>query len=637
MRLNIKKIEIQNFRSIQDKITLEIRPGLFSIEGINMDEESGSGNGSGKSSLLSALYWCLTGNALTNEVLADEVVNIRVGKDCRVITHIDSDQGEIKITRTRKDTEEGNNLILEIAGQDVSCHKIADTQARLNQIIKIPEDLLKSTIIMTSGMESAFSELSPQQRIQTLESIRDYSLWDKVRDTANKDIKDYNKEIQEKALEISKYSGSINTYQKMLETEQVSLNTLKQNTNKDTLNQQIAINKEKISILDTQLKAKEAELANLKAAPSEKPTEIKKVDTSILDKIMQEANNLKSKIQSAEFDKKGKQKDIEVIDKWFKNDKCPTCGKPLDRTEEEIQKKTWQKQQLTEEIAQIEVNISEINTQIETKRVEYKTQNELIQKQNTEIQAAMSNVTKIAEEKNKKVMQCSNEITNLNRQISQFENENLQCTTKINTYDQKVVESEKKIQDCKIEIENQSKEVLVLDGEIKKLEKKVKLSEYFYKLLGSKGELRPFLLNKDIQYLNQCMQKYITVFFKNTTAELKLNGASIDICIDAGGIKKNVSSLSGGEKKRLNLAIQLGLYDLISSTAQVSFNTLWLDEVESEVDQQGIQQLIQIIEDISEKVETVMWITNNPNVKEAIPDKIICKKKCGKTEVEVNY
>ena len=133
------------------------------------------------------------------------------------------------------------------------------------------------------------------------------------------------------------------------------------------------------------------------------------------------------------------------------------------------------------------------------------------------------------------------------------------------------------------------------------------------------------------------MQKYIAVFFKNTNVELKLNGASIDINIDSSGIKKNVSSLSGGEKKRLNLAIQLGLYDLISSTAQVSFNTLWLDEVESEVDQQGIQQLIQIIEDISEKVETVMWITNNPNVKEAIPDKIVCKKKCGKTELEVTY
>ena len=67
MKLNIKKIDIANFRSVQNKISLEIVPGLFSIEGINYDEE-GSGNGAGKSTILSALYWCLTGNALTNEI-----------------------------------------------------------------------------------------------------------------------------------------------------------------------------------------------------------------------------------------------------------------------------------------------------------------------------------------------------------------------------------------------------------------------------------------------------------------------------------------------------------------------------------------------------------------------------------------
>ena len=636
MRLNIKKIEIENFRSIQDKVSLNIVPGLFSIEGINYDEES-SGNGAGKSTILSALYWCLTGNALTNEVLADEVVNIRAGKDCKVIIYIDSEQGEIKITRTRKDAEYGNALFLEIAGQDLSCHKMADTQARLNQIIKIPEDLLKSTIIMTSGMESAFSELSPQQRVQALESIRDYSLWDKVRDTANKDIKDYNKEIQDKALEMSQYSGSINTYNKMLESEKVNLNNLKQTTDLDNLQTKINTNNDAIKDLNTKITQKETELANLKTSSQPKSASITKVDTSKLDTITQEANKLKADIQSAEFDKKSKQRDIETIDKWFKNDKCPTCGKPLDRTEEEIKKKTEQKQQLISEIAQIETNISQINTQIEAKRIEYKAENENIQKQNAEIQNAAANIAKAANEQNQKVMQCSNELTDLNKQKSKLENENVQYTTQINTFDQKVKEAEEKIANYTTEIEKQSKEVLVLEADIKKLEKKRQLSDYFYKLLGSKGELRPFLLNKDIEYLNQCMQKYISVFFKNTDVELKLNGASIDINISSSGIKKNVSSLSGGEKKRLNLAIQLGLYDLISSTAQVSFNTLWLDEVESEVDQQGIQQLIQIIEDISEKVETVMWITNNPNVKEAIPDKIICKKKCGKTELEVNY
>ena len=56
MKFNITKIEIENFRSIQDKVTLNIKSGLFSIEGINYTETN-STNGSGKSTLISALFW----------------------------------------------------------------------------------------------------------------------------------------------------------------------------------------------------------------------------------------------------------------------------------------------------------------------------------------------------------------------------------------------------------------------------------------------------------------------------------------------------------------------------------------------------------------------------------------------------
>lgn len=114
---------------------------------------------------------------------------------------------------------------------------------------------------------------------------------------------------------------------------------------------------------------------------------------------------------------------------------------------------------------------------------------------------------------------------------------------------------------------------------------------------------------------------------------MTLNGANIDIIIETAGIKKSVSSLSGGEKKRLNLAIQLALYDLIKATSRINFNVLWLDEVESQLDPLGCQQLIEIIEDKSDEIESVFWITNNAMVSENIPNKIVCKKLMGKTEI----
>ena len=162
------------------------------------------------------------------------------------------------------------------------------------------------------------------------------------------------------------------------------------------------------------------------------------------------------------------------------------------------------------------------------------------------------------------------------------------------------------------------------------------LSDFFYKLLGAKGELRPYLLSKDIAYLNNRMQFYIGRFFKNTEVSLLLNNASIDIKIQADGITKNISSLSGGEKKRVDISIQLALYDLIQTVSQARFNLLCLDEIESQLDPIGCEQLIEIIEDKAENIETVWWITNHPSVKESIPQKILVKKILGKTEVEEN-
>lgn len=643
-KFNISKIEIENFRSIEKKVTLEIKPGLFSIEGINADEISAN-NGAGKTTLVSALYWCLTGSALTNEVLADEVVNARVGKDCRVSLYILLDNSEIKVTRTRKDTEFGNSLQLEMDGQNISCHKATDTQQRLNQLLKIPFTLLHSIIIMTSDMKSAFSELTPQQRVQTLESIRDYSVWDKVREEANKDIKLYNKEISDYNLKISNLQGSYSTYERLLNT---SLENLKEIGQKnidekgisaciEDLNKQVLENKEKIN--------KNEELSHVFQVKSDEEitlfstnnlqdftlfTTNKQSIKEELDKITEEANTIKLNIQKLNFEKDMKEREISIIDKWFTDDICPTCKRPLDRKQSEIEEKQKEKKDLQDKYTSIQTDITKLEQELTSKRTKWVEKNkEYQQEQVKEKEAEQKRILAIKnqdEEKNKirrKYTDMINEVNKenvlLHKVINELEN-NIKSLTTLESY--------------KKELEELSKQIKEIEENLEKVTYKRQLSDYFYKLLGSKGELRPFLLNKDIMYLNHCMQRYICRLFKNTDVKLVLSGSTIEIVIDSNGIKKNVSSLSGGEKKRLNLAIQLALYDLLKATSQIGFNVLWLDEVESQLDTLGIQQLIEIIEDKSNDIETIFWITNRDEVKSSIDKKIICKKTFGRTEVE---
>ena len=619
MKFNIRQIEIENFRSVQSKVTINVKPGLYSIEGINNDEKT-STNGAGKSTLISALYWCLTGNALTNEVLADDVINAKVGKNCKVSVLIESSQGDIKITRTRGDSEFGNNLFLEIADQDLTCHKVADTQARIAQLFKIPFELLHSTIMMTHDIKSAFSELTPQQRVQALESIRDYSIWDKVREEANKDIKAYNKEIQELNLKLSNMNGSKQTYEKMLASAVESYKVLVKSFDETEINNKMLSltqeNKnyaEEIVSLESSLK----ELNKIIDESTDKSLQTK------LNEIVDTANNIKLTLQSTEYERKEKAKDIDTIDAWFKNDKCPTCGHLLDRTEQEKSEKSSHREELNKQLIQIDEKAKKLNDDIALKRKEW---------------AQVNTQLKVSEQN---LHQSRAKLSENNAKINDLKSKELANTRELakleamkGTHSSQVDKLNNDIISYKKEIESISAGEAIINEQLKSLENKRQLSDYFFKLLGSKGELRPYLLKQDIAYLNSCMQTYIHQFFENTEAELHLEGPNIEILINSNGIKKKVTSLSGGEKKRLNIAIQLALYDLIQATSQVSFNVLWLDEIESELDQAGVNQLINIIEDKSNDAETVFWITNHPNVKENITNKIICTKSLGVTTIE---
>lgn len=683
-KFNITKVEIQSFRSIKDKIELTVKPGLYTIEGVNNDEPS-STNGCGKSSIISAIYWCLTGSTLTNEVLADEVVNEISGKDCYVTLYIDSDENQIELTRTRKHSEFGNNLILKIDGQDVSCHKIADTQERLNQLIKIPFNLLHSTIMMTHDIKSAFSDLSPQQRIQTLESIRDYSIWDRVRDEANKDIKECDKEINEKTQLINEMTGSYKTYDGLIKTVEEDIKTAMETGISLNGKEQLEKYENEIKALNEDLIKKKCELeeaqktqledlskyteilsninaeynrlkseldASFKAINDEINTDYKKK----LDEIKETITNLKSKNQTLSFEQKDSNRQASELQKWFDSPNCPTCGRPLIRTDEEINNKKSKLEELKLDISKLEDETKLNNETISKKETEI---NDITKEFDDKIKASKEDYESMLKELNEtheqnsketseeykkkqdeqkeskeKVYKISQEVSKLESTIGETKGLKIKLEEQLESLRAKI----QKLKEDKVKYEEEIKKITE-DGKtlrtyINEVNEKRQLSDYYYKLLGSKGELRPYLLNKDIENLNIYMQQYIHSFFKNTEVSLRLNGASIEIDINSLGIKKSVSKLSGGEKKRLDLAIQFGLYDLLQSTSQISFNILCLDEIEAQLDSLGCQQLIGIIEDLSERVETAYWITNNSMVSEVVPHKIICTKSLGCTHVE---
>ena len=317
-------------------------------------------------------------------------------------------------------------------------------------------------------------------------------------------------------------------------------------------------------------------------------------------------------------------------------DFCETCGKKLDRKQEEIAEKQNKLYQYKNKVAELDAEISiyknkqqdseieqQINISIENKRQEYKN-----------LQDKLDNIKTVKETLTKEYDTLQEDLRTLQISYNAFDVELGKLNNKKNNYLDYINRYTTDITNYETSIGENLDKIKNLEDVNAELGNKKQLSDFFYKLLGAKGELRPYLLSKDIAYLNNHMQFYINRFFKNTEVNLILNGNAIDIKIYADGVVKSISSLSGGEKKRIDISIQLALYDLIQTVSQSKFNLLCLDEIESLLDPIGCEQLIEIIEDKAENIETVWWITNHPSVKETIPHKIIAKKILGKTEVE---
>ena len=72
--------------------------------------------------------------------------------------------------------------------------------------------------------------------------------------------------------------------------------------------------------------------------------------------------------------------------------------------------------------------------------------------------------------------------------------------------------------------------------------------------------------------------------------------------------------MSGGEKRKVNLAVTLGLKDLLLLTDKSHLDLLFFDEVAENIDEEGVLGLYQLLQEIK-KNKTIFIITHNKHLK----------------------
>jgi DNA repair exonuclease SbcCD ATPase subunit len=496
-------------------------------------------NGSGKSTMLDALCFALFNKAF-RKINKSQLVNSTNEKDCLVEVEFSVGNKEYKVIRGIKP----NIFEIWINGElQNQAAATVDQQKQLEDtILKLNYKSFTQIVILGSASFVPFMQLSTAHRREVVEDLLDIKIFSAMNSILKEKIRSSNEKIKEFVLFEKSIEEKILMQQEFIEELEKRGNT------------KIDANKKKITNLMNENGNYICENTTLDESTLKFTNEQEEV-VGATDKL-KKLGNLKGKISE-------KVSTITQEHKFFsENTVCPTCTQTIDE----------------------EFRVNRIaDAQNKAKELQQGFQE-------------LENTIKEEEERERRFIILSKEITKLNYEISQN-------NTRISFNQKQIQELECEIQTITEQLENRNTEHEKLE-KLKKqqndnFKKKSKYKETvsyfdFAQVLMKDGGVKTKIIQKYLPLMNQQINKYLQMmdFYINFTLdeEFKENIKS-PIHEDF-----TYESFSEGEKMRINLAILFTWREIARMKNSINTNLLILDEVfDSSLDNMGTDYFTKII------------------------------------------
>jgi DNA repair exonuclease SbcCD ATPase subunit len=143
--------------------------------------------------------------------------------------------------------------------------------------------------------------------------------------------------------------------------------------------------------------------------------------------------------------------------------------------------------------------------------------------------------------------------------------------------------------------------------------------------------------------LNDKVNRYVSTLFDTdvqvkfdtqtttTTKEVKQKFSTTIIKDD---IERSYESLSGGEKKRIELSTNFALSDIIANRSNKTFNMILLDECFEGLDIQGRERVVHLLEELKNDRENVFIIDHYESIRNLVDNEIKVTKINGVSSIE---
>jgi DNA repair exonuclease SbcCD ATPase subunit len=545
MAIKIKDLTVKNFMSVgnQTQAVDFGREKLTLVLGENLDQggdDSGSRNGTGKTTIVNALSFALYGQALTN-IKKDNLINKINGKNMLVTLTFEKDGVNYRIERGRKPTvlKFYINDQEQVEEVDESQGDMRETQRDLTSLIGMSHDMFKHIVALNTYTEPFLSMRSNDQRA-IIEQLLGITLLSEKAEALKEQVRSTKDAIVQE-------TANIEAIKKSNEKIQQSITTLitRQKAwlaQKDIDLEKIAKNISELQSVDID---KELENHAKLAAYTEQSSKLKS--------LTKERATLESALIQAEKALNKYAKEVSQL----KNKTCPSCEQELhDHKHEEM-------------AATAETNLADAEA--------------YLHKIATDLEKVLADIEKLGtiEDKPTVFYETLEEALRHQNNLATLESSLVVKASEQDPYQEQIEE----LKQTAIQEVNWD--------QINTLTTLKDHQEFLAKLLTNKDSfIRKKIIDQNLAYLNNRLTYYLdkmglphTVIFQNDlSVEITQLGQDLDF-----------DNLSRGERNRLILGLSWAFRDVWESLYQ-NINLLFIDElIDNGLDAAGVENALGVL------------------------------------------
>lgn len=606
--IQFKKITVHNFGSYAHAELDLQNKGFCLVSGQNNCIKDGAAsNGSGKTQIFSAICYALTGETVGG--IKSGLKNINVEEtDCWVELEFNYNKDQYIITRVLAPKTDMKIIKNDV---DISGKGIRESEKKLAEVLpEITKDLITSTIIMGQGNVNRFSSFSPSGRKELLEKLTksDFMIEDLKSRICNRQtelstkIREYEDSLIANNTQLNISNNKLSGLRKELSERAMPdfttiLNQLR--IDQFALASQLDALKIESDSLEAQLQAMSNELVRLTEAKAAENAEELAMYNKKYSELSVEKNTVLLQ-RGALLTEINKLKAI--------TDTCPTCGQKLPNIQKpDTSQQELEVQQLDEKLKVITENFNKTNSIHQQYLID------IDNRHKQKLDAAninTANVRALLKTKRDQENQLKYQLDNVQSQINTqlYDQQHWEQYTKklendISIYEQEVA-SIANIINITTSAKNELLEHLAV---VKKMDTLVK------------RDFRGYLLTNIIAYLDKKAKEYCNIVFGTMELSLNLNGNALDITY----CDKVFDLLSGGEKQRVDLILQLAIRDMLITYLDLNANILVLDEITDFLDKKSCKAVMSLLESALQTVESVFIISHHESELEISADSSI--------------